>query len=442
LAPRREYLLDRLSRKLPRTERFSADVREWIVDASIEYAALHYKGKPIRSRAELERVFWNAADRRVKQAAEGRREIVRGKNYRRVDLSVLDDLTVTETPEDEVLALAEATSALQFAALLSPGERDVWSCQLHAGGSEPPGARRIAQQLGMPIAAVLKAERSINAKLDRYAVIYTAGRMCGYLAPAIADLAAGHDDPQPADHPRAEGRALAALVHLRLVRCKSCRADYKRHVRYLRGARFHNKVAALLPAPEVAEQARRGALRELVPDWIARALAHEPTGTATQLVAGGAGRGLTTSAAAHLAAFCIGSAGTLGACIATGVLPPPRQSVPPVVERVTATPTPTPKARSRPREREAPLPHGVATATPTPTPKPKRARRAGTSAAERSPAKTQGGTGPSSHEKRPATPAPANAAPNGASEFDPTYKPSAPPAPAPVPAAPGASEFF
>ena len=51
-------------------------------------------------------------------------------------------------------------------------------------------------------------------------------------------------------------------------------------------------------------------------------------------------------------------------------------------------------------------------------------------------------TGKRSHEQTPASPAPANAAPGGASEFDPTYQPSAPPAPAPVPAAPGASEFF
>ena len=38
--------------------------------------------------------------------------------------------------------------------------------------------------------------------------------------------------------------------------------------------------------------------------------------------------------------------------------------------------------------------------------------------------------------------APADAAPNGASEFDPTYQPSQPAQPAPAPAAPGSDEFF
>jgi hypothetical protein len=76
--------------------------------------------------------------------------------------------------------------------------------------------------------------------------------------------------------------------------------------------------------------------------------------------------------------------------------------------------------------------------TPTPTPTPKPAQRESSD----SPGRTQGGTGPTEHENRPASPAPSNAAAGGESEFDPTYKPSSPPQPAPAPAAPGATEFF
>jgi hypothetical protein len=57
-------------------------------------------------------------------------------------------------------------------------------------------------------------------------------------------------------------------------------------------------------------------------------------------------------------------------------------------------------------------------------------------------AATQGGSGPQDHQRTPASPAPADAARDGGSEFDPLYQPSQPAAPAPVPAAPGATEFF
>ncbi|MBE2316691.1 hypothetical protein DVA67_011955 [Solirubrobacter sp. CPCC 204708] len=435
LAPRRQYLLDRLTRKLPQSDRLGPDAREWVVDDAIEFAALHYRDRPIHSRAELERVFWNAADRRVQRAADGRHEIVRGKNNRRVDLAALEELAVTETPEDEVLALAERTVVLQFSALLAPDESDVFWCQRdHLDDPREFGATGLARELDMPIGTVRKALRAIEAKRERFAIIYTAGRLCGYLAPGVATLAAEHDNPA-ADPPVTGTREFAARVHLQVERCPTCIADYARHLRYLRGARFHTKVAALLPAPEIAERARTSGLRDLLPDWAARAIT-EPAGTAAQLAAGGAGRGLATTAAAHLAAFCLGGAGTLGACIATGVLPPPvRDNAPAKVEQATPTPTPTPR---RPSEPEPRLRHGIVTATPTPTATAAPRRKA---TPKRSTSKTQGGTGPRSHEQTPASPAPANAAPNGASEFDPTYQPSQP-APAPVPAAPGANEFF
>ena len=210
-----------------------------------------------------------------------------------------------------------------------------------------------------------------------------------------------------------------------------------RQLRYVRGARFNSKVAALLPVPTEAERMRAGGrFRDLLPDWAARFITQEPTTTATQLVASGAGRGIATSAAAHLAALCLAGAGTVGACIATGVLPAPsRDSAPPAEVRATPTPAPT----STPFEPEPRLPHGVVTPTPTPTPTPIKRARSRTRTAKQ--AKTQGGTTPRSHEQKPASPAPSNAAPNGASEFDPTYQPNAPAEPAPVPAAPGASEF-
>ncbi len=434
LAPRRAYLLDRLTRKLPRSDRLGPDVREWIVDDAIEFAAMHYTRRPIHSRKELERVFWDAADRRVKRAGDGRYEIVRGKDNRRVDLAVLGELTVTETPEDAVLALAERTVVLQFSALLDPDESGVyWCLRDHLDDSREFGATGVARELGMPIGTVRSVLRTIEAKRERFAIIYTAGRLCGFLAPAVATLAAEHDNPD-AEAPVTGSREFAARVHLEIERCPTCIADYTRHLRYLRSARFTDKVGQLLPAPVLVEhhqQRRRTGARDLLSDWIARLLNHDPAGAA-HLAASGR-TGLTGALAAQLAAFC--TAGAICVSVST-VLPPigsvtgqrPRATATATPERVRSTPTPTPTSTATPTR----------TPTPTATAKPRRK----TSQPRRSTRKTQGGTGERSHEQTPASPAPSNAAPAGASEFDPTYQPSAPPAPAPAPAAPGATEFF
>ncbi|RKQ92961.1 hypothetical protein C8N24_2818 [Solirubrobacter pauli] len=404
------------------------DLRELVVDDAIEFAALRYE-PPVRSQIELERVFWDAAHKRVDRAREGRYDTIRA-GFHRADLAALDSLSIDATPEDAVLARAEVCATLHFAALLDQPERDIYLFQQRTPGDKPPGAKRIAKELGLPLGTVRAAERTIDERYDRFAVICSAGRLCGYLAPAVADIAAAGGLEVASD---LHGRELAARVHLEIERCPTCIADYTRQLRYLRGARFNSKVAALLPAPEASDRLRGAGWRDLLPDWAARLLSHEPTGAATQLAAGGAGRGLAASAAAHLAAICLGGAGTLGACVATGILPlPERDSAPPVA--VKATPTPTPQ----PLEPEPTLPHGAVTPTPTATPT-KRTRTV-TPRRERA-STTQGGTGPRSHEQAPISPAPSNAAPNGGSEFDPGYQPSGPTQPAPAPAAPGASEF-
>ena len=278
-----------------------------------------------------------------------------------------------------------------------------------------------ARRLGLPIAVVRAAIRTIEDKRERFAIIHAAGRLCGYTAPAVAALAAGdavaHEET-------------AARTHL--DHCPTCRADYARQLRYLRSARFHGKVASLLPAPIPAERFRAvGGWRDVISDWAARVTGHDPAGTAGQLAAGGAGRGLGTAAAVKLATLCFAGAGVAGACLASGVLP---------LNPTHHTPQPAAKTRpvKHPATRPEPrLPHGGATPTPTPH----RSSRHRASSRNPSSAGTQGGTGPRSHEQTPASPAPSNAAANGASEFDPTYQPSAP-KPAPVPAAPGGSEFF
>ena len=208
--------------------------------------------------------------------------------------------------------------------------------------------------------------------------------------------------------------------------------------RYATAARAHEaalerKLGQLLPVPPAAEQARGrlGAWRDVLADWLGRPFASDATSTATQLAASGAGRGAGTALAVKLATICLGGGSVIGAaCLATGVLPQPADREAPTRRPHAPRRHPHADAHRRGRARAADDPRARATVTP-----PHADKRSQASA-------TQGGSGPRDHERTPASPAPANAARDGSSEFDPPYQPSQPAAPAPVPAAPGATEFF
>ena len=208
--------------------------------------------------------------------------------------------------------------------------------------------------------------------------------------------------------------------------------------RYATAARAHEaalerKLGQLLPVPPAADQARGriGAWRDVLADWLGRPFSSDATSTATHLAASGAGRGAGTALAVKLATICLGGGSVIGAaCLATGVLPqsPGRDAqARPAARKATATPTPTPTVAAAAAREPRITPARATTSTP-------RKRRASVT--------TQGGSGSRDHERAPASPAPADAARDGSSEFDPIYQPSQPAAPAPVPAAPGATEFF
>ena len=123
-----------------------------------------------------------------------------------------------------------------------------------------------------------------------------------------------------AEAPVTGSREFAARVHLEVERCQTCIADYTRHLRYLRSARFTDKVGQLLPAPVLVEhqhQRRRTGARDLISDWIARLLSHDPAGAAHLAVSGRTG--LTGALAAQLAAFC--TAGAICVSVSTVLVP-------------------------------------------------------------------------------------------------------------------------
>jgi hypothetical protein len=426
LMGRRTELLQRLPGEIAAARSLPDDAREFAVDDAISYVAVDHT-RPLNSVLELERTFWASCALRVRRALEGRYETLRA-GWTRAPASALEHVAAGEDPQSEVLRRDEIKTLLEFAAMLTQTERDVLACKYAGDAAEPQGYRQIARRLGIGVGAVRAAERSIGHKAERFSAIHSAGRLCSYRGPALASLAAGEARPD---------EELAARAHL--AHCTPCTALYTRHVRYLQSAAFQRKLASLLPLPAAASERVRGtgSLRDLVGDWLSRLFGHDPTAAATRLVAGGAGRGTGTIAMLKLAAvLCLTGAGAT--CLQTGLVPNPltRHPGPAAVHR--DRPSARENAAARARAPDARLVARVTT-TPTPTPTPRHKRKHHHNTREKT---TQGGTSPTSHEQTPASPAPADAAPNGGSEFDPTYQPSQPAQPAPVPAAPGSREFF
>lgn len=421
LVGRREELLRRLPREIRAARALRPDICELIVDDAIEFAALHHD-QDVPSARDLEVVFWSACVTRVRRAHEGRYELVRGR-YTSAGADALDTIPANDDPAAVLEADQDRALAHEFAATLDPTEQRVLKAKYDAEGAAPAGYKVIARRLGMTVGAVRSAERSIEHKIERFAAVYTAGRLCDLRETAISALAQGTADVQQAE-----------IARTHIEHCAHCRPLFARQLRELASATFERKVAALLPAVELQQRGRARGAWDAIADTALRPFTHEGASTAMQLAGSGVGRSAGTIAMLKIAGACLASAGALGVCASSIVVPaltpdPPRKHV-----------------RDEPRQqgkvgRHDRLPTRAeqhVTPTPTPVPQPSRGKR---DSGKTSRTK-QGGSGPRAHEAAPASPAPANAAPDGGSEFDELYVPDSPPAPAPAPAAPGAGEFF
>jgi hypothetical protein len=422
LATRRAELLARLPRKIPAARSLNDVDRELVVDEAIDYVVLG-NTSPVEKASDLERVFWTAADFRVKNAVAGRSQTVRGR-FTRASADALNDIADDSDPVSAVEHAEEIRLVREFAETLADRERRVLRVKYFSGTSEPLGYKKIAQHLGITQASARAADRAIQRALEQFAAVYTAGQLCPTRELEIAALAAG-----------TANRRQARLARAHVAHCQHCHTTYAEQLRAIRSAAFERKVASLLPVVEVQERRPVRGAWDAVADWVARPFGHDTAATAAQLAASGAGRGAGTIAMLKIAGVCMASATAVGVCATTLVIP--------ALDNPTRPDKPARKVAERKPERVGQhdrLPSRAeqhVTPTPTPTPKPVRSERDGDSQPG-----TQGGTGPGDHERTPASPAPANAAPGGESEFDPTYKPSSPPQPAPVQAAPGSGEFF
>jgi hypothetical protein len=419
LGRRRDEFLSRLPRRIRGAASLAHADQELVVDDAISYIVLQF-AEPLEQAADVERVFWAACELRVKRFLDGRHNTVRA-GWQRVGDEALLDAAADDDPANVVEEAEERKLVREFAATLAERERRVLRVKYFSGTAEPLGYKKIAETLGITQAAARASDRAIKRGLERFAAVYTAGQLCPQRSQDITALASGTAD-------RAQRRlALAHVAH-----CQHCQASFAEQLRAIRSAAFERKVAAVLPAVEVQERGRVRGAWDAVVDTALRPFTHEGASTAAQLASSGVGRGAGTIAVLKLAGTCLASAGAIGVCASTFVSP--------IVDGLPERQTPTTRTAPDPEpvgqhDRPPSRPDQHVVPTPTPQPSKDKPRTGGSS-------RTQGGTGSRDHERAPVSPAPANAAPGGESEFDPTYTPDGPPTAAPVPAAPGGTEFF
>lgn len=297
LVPARDALVERLPRELAAARDLTPDQCELVIDEAIDYMVTEY-AKPILDELALERAFWAAASFRVRRVHEGRGATVRA-GWKRVDFDDLQLPAEDGEPEAAAVARIERETLLEFAATLSPRERDVLACKYQ--GDRELGRVLVAQRLGLATAAVRQAERSIVRKLERFAAVLAAGSLCSHREAAVLALAEGT---------ALSDQAEAARAHLQ--HCGACRVAYAAHLNAIRSGAVQRRLGELLPLPAAAEvtERRRGAPWETVWDWLTRLFAHESGLSFAQIAA--ASRGVGAIVAAKVAALCIAGGAIVG----------------------------------------------------------------------------------------------------------------------------------
>jgi DNA-directed RNA polymerase specialized sigma24 family protein len=248
-----------------------AGVREEIVDEAI--CAVVMMRRPLVSERHLLGAFWVMARVLLARYRQGRRDLRLGSR-RRVPLDEVE-LAAEGLALEEVVELADsAWRAADLMAQLSEIEARVVLVKATRG----IGAKAAARELGLPVKDARAATRSARGKLEMVAAIAAAGRMCAYREGAVVAHARGEAFGE---------QARVARVHLRA--CASCRVEYRRLRREMRGRDWQRSAAAVfLPVP--AAGGGHGGWLERVAGWLsARHFAPRGVGERTAEAAGAAG---------------------------------------------------------------------------------------------------------------------------------------------------------
>ena len=244
-------------------------------------------GREFASEDHLRRALHEALKHRALNTHRNRRRRRRIIEHAYGGDRALERAAEAEQASDRPL-LAEQDQFLvrEFLAELTEQEGHVF--RLLADGH---GWRGAADALGAPRNEIRAAARSCERKRERFALLYTTGRLCGYRAHTIEALTAGDTD----------SAVLARRAHAHLQACARCRIEHRTNGERFRRL-FDRDALALLPLPVVV--ARLPLLTRL---W---GRAHRLGQHAGTLLSGG---GASAKLAAGAASIAIAAGGTIGA---------------------------------------------------------------------------------------------------------------------------------
>lgn len=264
--------------------------QEEIVDDAITAVVMSPRG--IANEHHLLGAFWLAVDHRCRRHREGR-HFIRLGSRRRVEF----DLAAQQAPDGanpfDALELRDRFArAADLMADLDSQERQVVSV-MASRGVGPVSAARL---LGLPLGEVRSAARSANAKLDRVAAIYAAGRMCQFRARAIAADAEGGASERD-----------VRLARAHVTACVPCGMVYRRLCREMREREFQRAaVAAFLPLPAISLGHIGGV--EKIGVWIEQRINFLPRGSGERTAELLGGAGIAKAAVAGTAIVAAGGA--------------------------------------------------------------------------------------------------------------------------------------
>jgi DNA-directed RNA polymerase specialized sigma24 family protein len=286
---RRDELIAQLRRR-GEARGIPPGAQEEIVDDAITAVVMSPRG--VVNEHHLLGAFWLAVDHRCRRHREGR-HLTRLGSRRRVGFDLAtQQAPVADNPFDALELRDRFARAADLMADLNAREREV-VCVIASRGVGPVSAARL---LGLSLGEVRSAARSANAKLDRIAAIYAAGRMCQFRAGAIAADAAGNASERD-----------VRLARAHVSACVPCGRVYRRLRREMRSRDFQRAAAAaFLPMPAMSNGHIGGIDKFVI--WIEERINFMPRGSGGRAAEVIGGAGIAKAAAAGTAVVAAGGA--------------------------------------------------------------------------------------------------------------------------------------
>jgi DNA-directed RNA polymerase specialized sigma24 family protein len=243
--------------------------------------------REFESEAHLRWALHEALKHRALNAHRNRTRRASIAEYAHSGDQALERAAEAEQASDRpMLAQQDEFLVREFLAELTEQERHVF--RLLAEGH---GWRGAADALGAPRNEIRTAARSCERKRERFALLYTTGRLCGYRAHTIQALTAGET----------ESAVLARRAHAHLQACASCRIEHGTNGERFRRL-FDRDALALLPLPVLVQRlplcSRAGARANRIAQHL------------LNLLTGG---GASTKLAVGAASIAVAAGGTIGA---------------------------------------------------------------------------------------------------------------------------------